>query len=66
VGGVLPAFGRPTGLIVNYTPVRAVVFDLAAKPVAELDAAYRPGTASLSICGRALADHDLGVLFGGR
>lgn len=50
----------------NYTPDRAAEFDLAGKPIAELDVAYRPGTASLCIRGRAMGHHDLAVLLGGR
>ena len=30
--GSVPAFGRPTGFIVNYTPDRAVRFDLDGNP----------------------------------
>ena len=39
-------FGKPVGYIVNYTPDRAVTFDLLGKRVASHTEAYRPGGAS--------------------
>jgi hypothetical protein len=51
--GVLPAFGRPTGVIVNYRPDHAVEFDLKGNQLRVLERAHRPGTASFSIKGRA-------------
>jgi hypothetical protein len=49
---VIPAFGRPTGIIVNYRPDRAVRFDLEGNALEILSNAYRPGEVSLSIRGR--------------
>src|SRR4029078_6912651 len=37
----LPCFGRPVGVIVNYTPDRAVRFDLSGQPIEVLDRAHR-------------------------
>jgi hypothetical protein len=39
----LPAFGRPTGVAVNYTPDRAVVFSLNRKALEILPRTYRIG-----------------------
>lgn len=62
----LPAFGRPTGVVVNYTPVRAVRFDLSGKPIAILDRAHRVGDASLSIGKHPISSRELeAILFGG-
>jgi hypothetical protein len=35
-GGVVTTFGRPTGVIINYTPDEAVRFDLQGKPLEAL------------------------------
>ncbi len=45
----LPAFGRPIGFIVNYTPDRAVRYDLDLNPVEEFSHAYRGGRVSLRV-----------------
>ena len=39
--GMIPAFGRPTGLIVNYAPNFAVRFDLRGTPQEIFGEAYR-------------------------
>jgi hypothetical protein len=44
--GSLPAFGRPVGFIVNYSPDRAIRFDLEGNPAERFDRAYRLGTVS--------------------
>ena len=62
--GQLPCFGRPVGIIINYTPDWAVRFDLNGKAVESFDAAYRLGEATLSIRGRALSAGELRCLFG--
>ena len=38
-GDRLPAFGRPVGVVVNYSPDRAIQFDLTGKPIAIFDKA---------------------------
>jgi len=63
-GSRLPCFGRPTGIIVNYSPDQAVRFDLDGAPAEILDGAYRLGNASLSIRGRPFSSDELrAVLF---
>jgi hypothetical protein len=62
--GQLPYFGRPDGIIINYTPDWAVRFDLNGKAVESFDAAYRLGEATLSVRGRALSAGELRCLFG--
>ena len=53
--GVLPAFGRPVGLIVNFTPDNAARFDLDGNEVEVFDAAYRLGRAQFCVGGRAIS-----------
>jgi hypothetical protein len=64
--GSLPAFGRPVGFIVNYSPDCAVRFDLEGNPVELFDRAYRPGEATFSIGGRAMSHTELAAVFFGR
>jgi hypothetical protein len=64
--GYLPAYGRATGLIVNYSPDRAIEFDLTGNPIQTLDRAYRLGMVRLEIGGRAISHGELGTLFSGR
>jgi hypothetical protein len=52
--GVLPAFGRPTGIIINYTPDYAIRFGLDGMPREVLRQAHRVGQAQLLIKGRPL------------
>jgi hypothetical protein len=61
--GSLPAFGRPTGFIINYSPDRAVRFDLEGKPAELFDRAFRLGEATLSIGGRAMSHAELAAVF---
>ncbi len=60
----IPTFGRPTGLIVNYSPDRAVRFDLEGNAIEVLDRAYRLGEASFSIGKRPISRGELEALFG--
>ena len=48
----LPGYGRPTGVIVNYSPDCGVRFDLDGTPREALDEAYRVGQVELLIEGR--------------
>ena len=50
----VPAFGKPTGFVINYSPGKAVRFDLNGQPIAILDKAVRPGTAALLLGGRPI------------
>ena len=52
--GTIPAFGRPTGLIVNYAPNFAVRFDLRGTPREIFGEAYRIGQACLLLKGRRI------------
>ncbi len=61
----LPCFGKPVGIIVNYTPDWAVRFDLKGQAVDSFDLAYRLGEATLSIGGRALSRTELWMFWGG-
>ncbi len=62
----LPTFGRPVGVIVNYTPDRAVRFDLSGQPIEVLDRAHRLGEAQFFFKGmsRPLTRGELDSLFG--
>jgi hypothetical protein len=64
----LPTFGRPVGVIVNYTPDRAVRFDLSGQPIEVLDRAHRLGEAQFFFKGmsRPLTRGELDTLFGGK
>jgi hypothetical protein len=60
----VPAFGKTAGFVINYSPDRAVRFDRNGQPIAILDKAVRPGTATLHLGGRPIPAEALGVLFG--
>ena len=51
-GLALPAFGRPIGFVVNYSPDRAVKFDMTGKADETFPKAYCIGQALLLIGGR--------------
>ena len=53
--GVIPAFGRAVGMVVNYAPDHAVRFDLEGNPVEVLDQAHRLGVAQFCIGKRAVS-----------
>jgi hypothetical protein len=63
----LPTFGRPVGVIVNYTPDRAIRFDLSGRPIEFLDRAHRIGDAQFFLkgMGRPLSRDELDAFFGG-
>jgi hypothetical protein len=50
----VPAFGKPIGFVINYSPDKAVRFDPNGQPIAVLDEAVRPGTAVLRLAGRPI------------
>jgi hypothetical protein len=61
----VPAFGKPIGFVINYSPDHAVRFASNGQPIAILDKAVRPGTAVLlRLGGRPVTAEALGVLFG--
>lgn len=53
--GSLTGFGRPTGVVVNYSPDYAVRYDLEGRTLKTLNAAYWPGHATLALKGRELS-----------
>jgi len=53
VCGQIPAFGKPTAIIVNYAPDRAVEFDLNGNQLRVLDRAYPLGAVSITIKGKS-------------
>ncbi len=59
----IPAFGAATGFVVNYSPDRAVAYDLDGTPIQEFVEAQRPFGARLSIGKRFLSDGELGAMF---
>jgi hypothetical protein len=52
--GTLPAFGRPTGLVLNFSPDKAVRFDLEGNPKEIFSKAYPAGQAHLLMKGRPI------------
>ena len=57
--GELPAFGRATGLIINYSPDHAIRFDLEGRAVELFNRAYRIGVAQFAIGGRVISPGEL-------
>jgi hypothetical protein len=66
--GSIPAFGKPTGVVVNYRPDHAIEFDLRGNPLRVLERAHRPGTATFSLKGHALplTQREMAAVFGAR
>ena len=60
----VPAFGKPIGFVINYSPDQAVRFDRNGQPIAILDKAIRPGTAIVHLGGRPIPAEALGLIFG--
>jgi hypothetical protein len=61
----VPAFGKAIGFVINYSPDKAVRFDRNGQPIAILDKAVRPGTATLlRLGGRPIPAEALGLVFG--
>jgi hypothetical protein len=61
----VPAFGKPNGFVINYSPDKAVRFDSNGQPIAILDKAVRPGTAVLlRLGGRPIPAEALGLVIG--
>lgn len=54
ISDALPAFGRPVGVIVNYTPDRAIRFDLHGNALEILPRAHRPTDAYITLRGRPI------------
>jgi hypothetical protein len=47
--------------VINYSPDKAIRFDLKGQPIAVLDKAVRPGTAVLRFGGRPVTAEGLGL-----
>jgi hypothetical protein len=60
----VPAFGKPIGFVINYSPDKAVMFDSNGQPIAMLKEAVRPGTAVLRLGRRPIPAEALGPVFG--
>ena len=60
-----PAFGRPIGVVVNYTPDRTVMFSLEGKALEILPRAYRVGKVRLSVGGRRVSPEVLNKIISG-
>lgn len=60
----VPAFGKPIGFVINYSPDQAVRFDSNGQPIAILDKAIRPRTAVLRLGRRPITAGALGLVFG--
>jgi hypothetical protein len=58
----VPAFGKPVGFVINYSPDKAVRFDSNGHPIAILDKAVRPGTAVLLRLGGRPIHEALGLI----
>jgi hypothetical protein len=48
-------FGEALGVIINYSPDKALRCDLGGRPLEVLEKAYRPGDVALSIGGRPVS-----------
>ena len=62
-GGSIPFFGKAVGLVVNYSPERAVRYDLDGEAVQILKGAYRIGEAYLQIGRRRLSPEQASQFF---
>jgi hypothetical protein len=62
----IPFYGAVIGVIVNYSPDRAVRFDLEGNPVHVYDRAYSPGEITVSLGRRPLSPGEIELLLGGR
>lgn len=62
---VVPAFGSPRGVVVNYTPDRAVEFDPTGMPLRVMDRAVRID-ATVKFKGVRLSDAEIAAWFGSR
>ena len=62
--GAVLFYGAVTGAIVNYSPDRAVCFDLEGNPVRVYDQAYSPGAVTVSLGRRPLSPGEIELLLG--
>ena len=52
--GKIICFGKPTGFTINYSPNRAIQYDLEGNPIKEYNHAIRLGQASISVGGQKI------------
>ena len=62
----IPFYGAVIGVIVNYSPDRAVRFDLEGNPVCVYEQAYSPDEITVIVGRRPLSPGEIELLFGGR
>ncbi len=60
----VPFFDKVIGVIINYTPDRAICFDLNGNPTKLLPKAWHPGRVKLMLGRRALTAWQIEMLFG--
>jgi hypothetical protein len=60
----VPFFGEPLGLMVNYSPDRALHFDLEGNPIEWLSAAYRVGQIELTLDSRVKSPRSVAHVLG--
>ena len=58
----VPAFGKPIGFVLNYSPDKAVRFDRNGQPIASLNESVRPAAAVLRLGGRPVPTEALGLI----
>ena len=59
----LPTFGRPLGVVVNYSPDHAIHYDLKGNEIEVFDKAYRLGEISFSISRRPVTEREVQAVF---
>jgi hypothetical protein len=64
--GTVLFYGAITGVMVNYSPDRAVCFDLEGNPVRIYDQAYSPREVTVSLGRRPLSSGEIELLLEGR
>ena len=62
---LVPFHGKTIGFVINYTPDRAVRFDIRGNPIELLPVAYIPGKVQIEISGRRMSAAELAGIFGG-
>jgi hypothetical protein len=65
ISDTLPAFGRPVGVIVNYTPDRAIRFGLDGNALEILPRAHRPADAYIALRRRPIPPETLQAIING-
>jgi hypothetical protein len=58
----IPAFGKVVGVVINYSPDRAVRFSLKGRPLEVYGCALRPGQTTINIGGKSIDERLLAKL----